>query len=183
MTMRRMLVMAGGAVVPIALISILLGNQWVADAINKSGDFQNGRGIAPLVSWLLFPRWRVTGGDIDWKFTVALDVSTVLFFVLLILLAVAGARALDPERGALGVVVTGWWATAIAGGVAGLVRGVLSKWALDIPDSGGPSLLLSIPSGVSFGFLYGWLAGASACCPRTSRPRRCPRPRSCGSRR
>ena len=46
MTMRRMLVMAGGAVVPIALISILLGNQWVVDAINDTGLHWN-EGIAP----------------------------------------------------------------------------------------------------------------------------------------
>jgi hypothetical protein len=159
MTMRRMMVMAGGAVVPIALISILVGNQWVTDAINDDGGLHRGEGITPLVSWLLFPSWRLTGEHLAGKYIIAKDFSTVLFFVLLILLAVAGARAVDPNRGALGALVTGWWATTVAGGIAGFVGGVLTNWALDLPSGAGPNVLLSITPGVAFGFAYGWLAG------------------------
>ncbi|NVI87061.1 hypothetical protein [Actinomadura sp. BRA 177] len=158
MTMRRMMVMAGGAVVPIALISILVGNQWVVDAIDDTGIHWD-EGIAPPIAWLLFPKWRLTGDQIAGKFILALDVSTVLFFVLLILLAVAGARAVDPNRGALGALVTGWWATIVAGGIAGFVLGVLTNWALDLPGGSGPNVLLSVTPGVAFGFAYGWLAG------------------------
>ncbi|QKW38115.1 hypothetical protein HUT06_32325 [Actinomadura sp. NAK00032] len=158
MTMRRMLVMAGGAVVPIALISILLGNQWVVDAINETGIHYD-EGIAPPLYWLLYPSWRLTAGDATWKFLVAVDLGTILFFVLLILLAVAGARAVDPQRGALGAAVTGWWATVVAGGVAGLFDGILINWALDLPDGAGPNVFNSVTHGASFGFGYGWLAG------------------------
>ncbi|MFE9104958.1 hypothetical protein [Actinomadura geliboluensis] len=158
MTMRRMLVMAGGAVVPIALISILLGNQWVVEAINESGIHYD-EGFAPPLYWLLYPSWRLTAGDATWKFLVAIDLGTILFFVLLILLAAAGARAVDPERGALGAVLTGWWATVVAGGVAGLFDGALINWALDMPDGAGPNVFTSVTHGASFGFGYGWLAG------------------------
>ncbi|CND80550.1 Uncharacterised protein [Mycobacterium tuberculosis] len=158
MTMRRMLVMAGGAVVPIALISILLGNQWAVDAIDDA-EIHWDEGVAPPISWLLFPKWRLTGENVPWKYIAALDFSTVLFFVLLIAFAVAGARALNPDRGALGALATGWWATTVAGGIAGLVLGILTNLLLDLPSGSGPNIFLSVTPGVSFGFAYGWLAG------------------------
>lgn len=158
MTMRRMMVMAGGAVVPIALISILLGNQWVVDAINDTGLHWD-EGIAPPLYWLLFPAWRLTPGPLDVKYVVVLDLGVVLFFVLLILFAVAGARAVDPQRGALGAVVTGWWATVVAGGIAGFVVGVMMRWALDITSDSGPFIFNAVTRGATFGFAYGWLAG------------------------
>ncbi|MFA1542790.1 hypothetical protein [Actinomadura monticuli] len=158
MTMRRMLVMAGGAVVPLALISILLGNQWVVDAINDTGLHWD-EGIAPPLYWLLFPAWRLSPGHLAWKYVVVLDIGVVLFFVLLILLAVAGARAVDPQRGAIGAVVTGWWATVVAGGIAGFVLGVMMRWALDITSDSGPLIFNAAARGASFGFAYGWLAG------------------------
>ncbi|WP_433226873.1 hypothetical protein [Actinomadura formosensis] len=157
MTMRRMLVMAGGAVLPIALLSLLLDNQWVVDAINDTG-LHYDEGLAPPLWWLQFPHWRLTGGPVGWKFTVALDFTTVLFFVLLILLGTAGARAVEPNRGGFGALVTGWWATTVAGGVAGLVQGALLNWALDLPN-GGPNVFEAVSHGASFGLGYGWLAG------------------------
>ncbi|GAA1808467.1 hypothetical protein GCM10009735_46980 [Actinomadura chokoriensis] len=153
-----MLVMAGGAVVPIALISILLGNQWVIDAINDTGLHWD-EGIAPPLYWLLFPSWRLTPGDSAWRYVAVLDFGVVLFFVLLILFAVAGARAVDDRRGAIGAVVTGWWATVVAGGIAGFVIGVLLRWALDISSGSGPFIFGAVTRGASFGFAYGWLAG------------------------
>lgn len=158
MTMRRMLVMAGGAVVPIALISLLLGNQWVIDAISDTGLHWD-EGLAPPLYWLFFPSWRLTPGDYAWEQVVVLDIGVVLFFVLLILLAVAGARAVDARRGAIGAAVTGWWATVVAGGIAGFVTGVLMRWALDIHSDSGPFIFGAVTRGASFGFAYGWLAG------------------------
>ncbi|MEU8345802.1 hypothetical protein AB0C74_29240 [Spirillospora sp. NPDC048832] len=158
MTMRRMLVMAGGAVLPIALISILLGNQWVVDAVDDS-DLHFDRGFGAVLYWLFFPNWRLTAGHATWKYLVAIDLGTILFFVLLIALAAVGARSVDPERGTFGAVVTGWWAAFVAGGVAGLFGGLLLKWALDFPDGVGPSVFNSVMRGASFGFGYGWLAG------------------------
>ncbi len=157
MTMRRMMVMAGGAVVPIALISILVGNQWVVDAIDDTGIHWDGDRPADRLAAV--PEMAADRRPDRGKFILALDVSTVLFFVLLILLAVAGARAVDPNRGALGALVTGWWATIVAGGIAGFVLGVLTNWALDLPGGSGPNVLLSVTPGVAFGFAYGWLAG------------------------
>ncbi|NKZ03638.1 hypothetical protein [Actinomadura latina] len=158
MTMRRMLVMAGGAVVPIALISLLFGNQWVVDAINDTGLHWD-EGIAPPLYWLLFPKWRLSAGPAPWKFVLALDFSTVLFFLLLIGFAAVGARALDPRRGGLGAVVTGWWATVVAGGIGGFVMGVLLSWVLDLSSDRGPYVFNAVSHGAAFGFAYGWLAG------------------------
>ncbi|TDC64397.1 hypothetical protein E1200_20365, partial [Actinomadura sp. GC306] len=118
MTMRRMAAMAGGAVAPIALLALLFNNQWVVGAI-RDGDFDYSGGIGPLVATLQFPQWRVTAGEGTWKYLFALDFTFLLFLVLLGLLAFAGARAIDPRGGVLGALVTGWWATAVAGGVAG----------------------------------------------------------------
>ncbi|GAA1869412.1 hypothetical protein GCM10009736_41170 [Actinomadura bangladeshensis] len=153
-----MLVMAGGAVVPIALISILLGNQWVIDAINDTGLHWD-EGIAPPLYWLFFPAWRLTAGDYAWKYVAVLDLGVLLFFVLLILLAVAGARAVDAQRGAIGAVVAGWWATVVAGGIAGFMTGIMLRWALDITSDSGPFIFGAVTRGASFGFAYGWLAG------------------------
>lgn len=161
MTMRRMVAMAGGAVAPIALLALLFNNQWVADAIRESG-FDMSRGIGPLVAVFQFPSWRLTLGG-HWQHLLAIDFTLLLFLVLLGLLVFGAARIVEPRQSLLGAIVTGWWATAVAGGAAGLVGGVLIAWAIDVP---GPMMSRTIWSmignGANFGVMFGWIAGLGA---------------------
>ncbi|MFC6930391.1 hypothetical protein ACFQHO_08645 [Actinomadura yumaensis] len=155
-----------GAVVPLALISLLFGNQWVTDAILKS-DFEYDKGVGRLVAWLQFPSWRLTTGerhlDNGFAYVVAIDFSLVLFFAVAAALVLAGARSLDPARNLFGAVIVGWWATFVAGGLAGLVDGVLMNWTLDYPDRTMAMMVWNgVSQGVGFGLVYGWLAGLGA---------------------
>ncbi|QXJ21020.1 hypothetical protein AGRA3207_001826 [Actinomadura graeca] len=165
MTTRRMFVMAGGALAPVLLLTLLFNNQWVIDAIRKS-DFEYDEGIGPLVSWFQFPQWRLTGGGVHapGKFIFAVDFGTLLFFVLLALLALAASRPVEPRRGLFGAVVAGWWATVVAGGLSGIVLGVLIDWSLDLPGGAetGRTIWNTMSHGASFGLAYGWLPGIGA---------------------
>ncbi|SNR23477.1 hypothetical protein [Actinomadura mexicana] len=163
MTMRRMLAMTGGAVVPMALLALLFGNQWVVDEINKS-DIRYDEGIGPVVSWLLTLAWRITpAGSLGVKQVVAEDFGLLVFFGVLVGLVLAGARLADPERGPFGALVIGWWAAVVAGGVAGIVAAPLTRWAFEFHDgSFGRTFSSTVGQGASFGFAFGWLAGLGA---------------------
>ena len=151
--------MAGGAVIPVAVLALLFDNQWVVDAIRKS-DFKFGQGIGPMVSWAQTLSWRFTPSGSEWGLVLADDFSFLLFFVVLGALVVAGARFMDPNR-LFGAVLVGWWSAIIAGGVSGLVSGPLVYWALDLPSL---SMVTfgAVAQAVSAGFVYGWIAGLGA---------------------
>lgn len=155
--------MSGGSLVPLAVLAVLIGNQWVVDAITKSG-FDLGKGIGPLVARLLFLSWRFTPPHgLSWRYVLTLDFTTLLVLAGTALLAAAGARALDPARGLVGALITGWWAVIVAGGVAGFVYGLLQNWALGFHTmSMSNSIFNGIEKGAGAGLLYGWLAGAGA---------------------
>ncbi|MBB4773706.1 hypothetical protein [Actinomadura livida] len=163
MTMRRMVAMAGGAVAPIALLALLFNNQWVVEAVRDEIDPSSGLG--PLVGTFQYPHWILTPrGNMDVWFVV--NLQFLLFLVVLALLVFAAARTIDPGRGPLGSVIAGWWATTIAGGVSGLIGGVLLVWALDVPSTAGSfasrTIWNHIGNGASFGLLFGWIAGLGA---------------------
>ncbi|MDL4819392.1 hypothetical protein [Actinomadura opuntiae] len=163
MTTRRMFMMSGGSLVPLLVLALLVGNQWVVDGINKSG-FKFDEGLGPLVSHLFFVAWRFTPPrGLDWRFVVSDDFSTLLLFALVAVLVLAGARTVDPERGVLGALITGWWATVVAGGIAGGVAGLLLKWSVKYSDgSVSRNFFESLQAGAASGLLYGWLAGVGA---------------------
>ncbi|SPT49338.1 Uncharacterised protein [Actinomadura madurae] len=163
MTMRRMLAMTGGALVPLAVLSLLVGNQWVTDAIAESG-FEFGDGIGPLVSWLFALAWRFTPRTgADWRSVVSDDFSLLVLFAVLAVLVAGGIRLTDPERGPFGAVIIGWWAAVVAAGASGLVSGPLSYWALDFPDDSLSMVIFSsIGQGAAFGLAFGWLSGLGA---------------------
>ncbi len=153
--------MAGGAVLPVAVFALLFDNQWVVDAIRDS-DFRYNEGIGPLVSWSHALAWRFTPADgSKWTFVLAVDFTTLLFFVLLAALVAAAGRILDPNRGPLGALIVGWWAAIVAAGIGGLVFGPLLYWTLDL-RSASEAIFSSISQGVSSGFAFGWIAGLGA---------------------
>ncbi|NYE16181.1 hypothetical protein [Actinomadura citrea] len=163
MTMRRMLATTGGAVVPMALLALLFGNQWVVDEINKS-DLRYDEGIGPVVTWLLTLAWRITPmGSLGVKQVVAEDFGLLVFFGVLVGLVLAGTRLADPERGPFGALIIGWWAAVVAGGVSGIVAAPLTRWAFEFHDgSFGRTFSATVGQGASFGFAFGWLAGLGA---------------------
>ncbi|TMQ99901.1 hypothetical protein ETD83_17840 [Actinomadura soli] len=163
MTMRRMFMMAAGAVLPVAVIALLFDNQWVVDAIRES-DFEYDEGIGPLVSYSQTLAWRLTPGrGMEWSYVLVMDFAVLLFFVLLGLLVVGGARIIDPNRGPLGAVIVGWWAAIVAGAVSGLVYGPLAHWTLDFMSaSASRTIFFAIGQGATAGALFGWLAGLGA---------------------
>ncbi|GAA2146397.1 hypothetical protein GCM10009727_47640 [Actinomadura napierensis] len=158
-----MFMMSGGSLVPLLALALLVGNQWVIDAINKSG-FKFDEGLGPLVSHLFFVAWRFTPPrGLDWRFVVSDDFTTLLMFAVVALLVLAGARTVDPERGVLGALITGWWAVVVACGIAGGVSGLLLKWSIKYEDgSVSRNFFESVQSGAASGLLYGWLAGIGA---------------------
>lgn len=160
MTMRRMIAMALGALLPVLAIALVVGNQWVSDEINKS-ELERGEGLAPLVTWLQVPMWRITGPGTrtDWKYIFALDFTLLFMLGLLAVLVLVGARSVDPQRGALGAFITGWWAVVLAAGLSGIVDGVLLNWAFPFPGGASRTIWISISTGLGFGFAYGWLVG------------------------
>ncbi|WP_433246984.1 hypothetical protein [Actinomadura nitritigenes] len=163
MTTRRMFMMSGGSLVPLLVLALLVGNQWVIDAINKS-DFKYDEGLGPLVARLLFVAWRFTPPrGLDWRFVVSDDFTTLLLFAVVAVLVLAGARTIDPERGLLGALITGWWAAVVAGGVAGGVSGLLLNWSVKYSNgSVSRNFFESLQAGAASGLLYGWLAGIGA---------------------
>ncbi|MFI0480623.1 hypothetical protein [Actinomadura sp. 9N215] len=161
MTMRRMFMMAVGAVIPVAVVALLFDNQWVVDAIRES-DFEYDEGIGPLVSWSQALEWRLTPADgMEWSFVLVTDFAVLLFFVLLALLVVGAARFVDPDRGPFGAVIVGWWAAILAGGIAGLVYGPLAHWTLNFTHAS-QVIFTSISQGATAGLVFGWLAGLGA---------------------
>ncbi|MFB4303619.1 hypothetical protein [Actinomadura sp. NTSP31] len=163
MTMRRMLMTSGGSLVPLAVLALLVGNQWVVDGISKS-RFRLDEGVGPLVSHLFFVAWRFTPPrGLDWRFVVADDFTTLLLFAVVAVLVLAAARTIDPERGVLGALITGWWAAVVAGGIAGGVSGLLLKWSFRYSsESVSHNFFESLQAGAASGLLYGWLAGVGA---------------------
>ncbi|MES9541761.1 hypothetical protein [Actinomadura sp. NPDC000600] len=163
MTMRRMLAMTGGAVVPMALLALVFGNQWVVEEINKS-HIKYDEGIGPVVTWLFTLAWRITpAGGLDVKQVVLDDFSLLVFFGVLVALVMAGARLADPERGPFGALIIGWWAAVVAGGVSGIVAAPLTRWAFEFRETPfGSTFSSTVGQGASFGFAFGWLAGLGA---------------------
>ncbi|GGP94690.1 hypothetical protein GCM10010187_07530 [Actinomadura coerulea] len=158
-----MLAMTGGAVVPMALLALLFGNQWVVEEIDRS-DLRYDEGIGPVVTWLLTLGWRITPkGSPGLKWVFAEDFSLLVFFGVLAGLVLAGARLADPQRGPFGAVIIGWWAAVVAGGVSGVVAAPLTRWAFGFDDgSFARTLGSTVGQGASFGFAFGWLAGLGA---------------------
>ncbi|MFD0902779.1 hypothetical protein [Actinomadura sediminis] len=160
MTMRRMVMTAGGAVLPVALIALVFGNQWAVDAVR--GEARDG-GLWQLVHWLQTPQWHLYPESFfNWGYVISVDIGLILFFALIAGLTAVGVRAVDPNRGMLGAAVTGWWACVVAGGVSGLVTGTLVKLSLDDGPSFDGIVWGSIAGGAAFGLVYGWLAGLGA---------------------
>ncbi|TDB88891.1 hypothetical protein E1264_09890 [Actinomadura sp. KC216] len=161
MTMRRMFMMAAGAVLPVAVIALLFDNQWVVDAIRES-DFEYDEGVGPLVSWAQTLSWRLYPADgMEWSYVLISDFAVLLFFVLLGAFVVGAARVVDPDRGPLGAVIIGWWAAILAGAISGLVYGPLAHWTLDFP-SASRIIFSSISQGAVAGTAFGWIAGLGA---------------------
>ncbi|RFS83167.1 hypothetical protein D0T12_23705 [Actinomadura spongiicola] len=163
MTMRRMLMMAGGAVLPVAVLTLLLNNQWVVDAIRES-DFQFDEGIGPLVLWSHSLAWRFNPQPgVDWSTVLIADFTVVLFFVLLALFVVGAGRTIDQNRGPLGALIVGWWAAILAGGATGLVYGVLAHWTDDfLPTTLSQAVFTGLARGAAAGLAFGWLPGLGA---------------------
>ncbi|WP_329521758.1 hypothetical protein [Spirillospora sp. NBC_01491] len=163
MTARRVFAMVIGATGPLALLALLVGNQWVSEAVVRN-DVEMRTGLGPLLDWLRFPEWRLTGvgGHINTFGLVAtVDFTTMLFLVLVAALVLAGVRPLEPRGGLFGALVLGWWATLVAGGLAGLLRGFLMGPVLDFPSGRARMQMIwqGVEHGLGFGFFYGWLAG------------------------
>ncbi|MFC5183080.1 hypothetical protein [Actinomadura harenae] len=175
MTVRRMLVVAVGALVPTVLYVLVVGNQWVADALVEH-DVNMNRGMGPMLLIAQAPAWRVTGrggslsgpaGDV----VFAHDVSTFLFLLLLGAIVFGAARALSSERGLFSALVLGWWATLVAAGLSGIVRGVLYSDAIYPTSSFNSGLRSEMADyaiwqqagyGAQFGLWFGWVAGLGA---------------------
>ncbi|MFI0370443.1 hypothetical protein ACH35V_21460 [Actinomadura sp. 1N219] len=160
MTMRRMVMAAGGAVLPVAVISVVFGNQWVAEALrNEAGPAYGG--IWQPVYWLQTLRWFLYADNgMSWGVVIAVDFGVILSLALLAALVAVGIRAVDPNRGALGAVITGWWACVVAAGVGGFITGLFVELVIDSAEFhkiGG-----YVADGTSFGLLYGWTAGLGA---------------------
>jgi hypothetical protein len=156
-----------GAVGPVVLLALLFGNQWVYKQILESEVTRPDKAIGPLVSWLEFPYWRLTtqGHFLGFKYVFIQDITVLLFLVFVVALVVFGARVLDPARGAAGALILGWWGTLIAAGIAGLIRGLLTKMLMEdlYPRSMSTTMIWqSASQGLGFGFAYGWLAGVGA---------------------
>ncbi|MFC4911339.1 hypothetical protein [Actinomadura gamaensis] len=167
MTVRRMLVVAVGALVPTVLYVLVVANQWVYDGMVKV-DVDLSRGLGPLLRISQAPGWRVTGADGRMSgpagdLIFAQDISTFFFLLILTGLVFGGARALSAERGLFSAVVLGWWATFVAAGVTGFLRGFLYADALHFP-SGEYSLSVwqTASTAAQFGFWFGWLGGLGA---------------------
>ncbi|WP_026416179.1 hypothetical protein [Actinomadura oligospora] len=175
MTVRRMLVVAVGALVPTVLYVLGVANQWVADAIAKH-DVNTSRGLGPLLLIAQAPAWRLTapGGGLRGSagdLVFAQDISTFLFLLVLAGLVFAGARALSPERGLFAALVLGWWATLVAAGLTGLLRGLLYSDTLYRGNVLSGSLRNEMADyaiwqqaslGAQFGLWFGWVAGLGA---------------------
>ncbi|MFI6521005.1 hypothetical protein ACIBF1_35995 [Spirillospora sp. NPDC050679] len=164
MTTRRIFGMALGALGPVLLLALLFGNQWVVEAVADSDIDRRGT-LGTLLNWLQFPSWRITptGRRGSAGYVLALDFTLLLYFAAVAGLVFAAARALDPVRGAIGALVTGWWAVLVAGGLVAIPGGYLTTMTLDYPDALRTQVLWnSIAQGLGFGLFYGWLAGLGA---------------------
>ncbi|MBW8484173.1 hypothetical protein [Actinomadura parmotrematis] len=165
MTLRRVIGVGGGTAVPLVVLILLFGNQWLYDALLRNDVGYSGTG-GQFLRWLEFPVWRLTAGSTRHRaflYVVSLDFTVLLLLVLAVGLAVLAARALDERRGLFGAVVAAWWATIVAAGVAGLVRGLLLAWVLEYPGSmRSMSVWQGFAQGLGFGFWFGWLAGIGA---------------------
>lgn len=151
---------AGGAVLPVALIALIFGNQWMLDAIRGEGG---DGGLWPLLYWLQTPQWHLyPDGFYNWGYVISMDVGLILLLVLIAGLTAAGVRAVDPKRGLFGAAVAGWWACVVAGGVTGFVTGVLVKLSMSDRLPLDDIVWGSISGGAVFGFAYGWLPALGA---------------------
>ena len=99
--------MAGGAVAPIALISLLFNNQWVVEAIQRY-DFDYSDGPGALLGTFHFTSWRLTPLGGNWRIVLAQDISLLVFLGLLAALVFVAAQAIEPRQAVIGAVVTGW---------------------------------------------------------------------------
>jgi hypothetical protein len=165
MTAQRVRTLVLSGLAPVVLIALLLGNQWAVlfaarhDLVGRQIRLDGGglENLGRLVAWLQFPSWRVTGPT---SFVVVQDVSLLLLFAAVALLILAGARAVDPHRGATSALVLGWWATVVAAAVAGLIRGLLTVTFVNIPRLAAWNFIWDgLQSGALFGLVYGWLTG------------------------
>ena len=161
MTMRRMAMTAGGAVLPAVVIALVFGNRWVSQAMREAAG-PDHKGAWQLINRLRILQWELyPQGGMGWGGIIAVDFGLLLTLVLLAALAAVGARTVDPERGVLGAFLTGWWACFVAVGIGGVITGVL----LGMVTLGEPKFYMIsayITNGAAFGFLYGWTSGLGA---------------------
>ena len=159
---------AGGAVLPVAVLSVVFGNQWAAEAIrNEAGPDYDG--IWQSVHWLQTLQWLLYAHDgRSWGVVIAMDIGLILSLALLAALAAAGMRAVDPDRGTLGAVITGWWACVVAAGVGGLITGLFVELVIESAEV--HKIRGYVTEGASLGLLYGWIAGTACFGGRCQRP-------------
>jgi hypothetical protein len=70
------------------------------------------------------------------------------------------AALVAPRGGTFGAIIAGWWATVVAGALAGLVRGLLFNAVESIPGETAWRFVWStVGSGAGFGLFVGWLTG------------------------
>lgn len=149
-----------GGIGTILVLALLLGNQWVVEYIARHGGFGNAR-FGPLLQAVTFPAWRVS--PLRAETLLPADISTLLLLALVGLLVAPAVRALDPRRRGFAAVAAGWWATVVAGALAGLVRGVLFNALEHIPTASGDLtwrfVWSTLGGGAQFGLFCGWLTG------------------------
>ncbi|WP_305883856.1 hypothetical protein [Actinoallomurus soli] len=164
-----------GGVGAILAVALLAGNQWSVDAITRHDLYTNDK-IGPLAQYLTFPSWRVS--PLRAAVLLPADVGTLAFLVFTALLIVPAVRSIVPRTGApgrppvpvgagggevrggaFGALVCGWWATVVAGALAGLVRGVVLNALEPLPGMSWRFTWSSLGSGAGFGLFFGWLVG------------------------
>ncbi|MBA9004111.1 hypothetical protein [Thermomonospora cellulosilytica] len=161
MAVRRVLAMLLAGVGTTALMALVFGNQWFGDLANGDGTASEDSLVRDLARWLHFPAWVVGRGPVLDQ--VGIDVSLLVLLGLLAVLILAGARSLEPRRGAFGALVLGWWAALVAAAITGLVRGTLLVVVGDFPSSLMRNVMLNhMAQGLFWGMVYGWLP-ALAC--------------------
>ncbi|MEV5753427.1 hypothetical protein AB0L00_36890 [Actinoallomurus sp. NPDC052308] len=164
-----------GGVGAVLVVAVLLGNQWVVDAILRHDGFTNEK-IGPVVRFLTFPSLRVS--PLRAATLLPADVGTLVLVVVTALLIVPAVRSFAPRAGgpgrapvpagaggevrggAFGAIVCGWWATIVAGALAGLIRGVLFNASEPLPGTVAWQFTWSnLTAGLGYGLFLGWLTG------------------------
>ncbi|MGI8336354.1 hypothetical protein ACRYCC_40965 [Actinomadura scrupuli] len=158
MTTRRVITMTVSALGAVGLIALVFGNQWLYTWFYDNDVYRYRSVTGRPASWLQFPQWRVS--PLEAEYLIPPDLSLIVLLGLLGAFVLAAARSLEPRRGVVGALVVGWWATVVAAGLAGLVRGILLVVLNDYPDRLVADLVFgTMLTGAGFGLALGWLPG------------------------